>query len=88
LKNKFQHILFSRYSLLVLAVIAFILSFVFNSYYTRVSSVNHEKKALTRYIQERELDFDHFAADTVLLRKLVQDKESLDEFKSIEKRDY
>jgi signal transduction histidine kinase len=69
-------------------VIAFILSFVFNSYYTRVSSVNHEKKALTRYIQDQERDFDHLAADTVLLRKLVRNKETLDEFKSVEKKEY
>jgi len=88
LKINFRNILFSRYSLLALAIISFILSFVFNSYYTRVSAVNHEKKSLTRYIQEQEADFDAFAKDSNLLRKLVRNRESLDEFKKIEGKEY
>ena len=88
MKVNFRHILFSRYSLLALAIISFILSFVFNSYYTRVSSVNHEKKSLVRYVQRQESDFNEFTRDSVLLRKLVQNRESLDEFKKIEEKEY
>jgi len=88
LKLNFRHILLSRYSLLALAVIAFVLSFVFNAYYTRYSSVNHEKKNLTSYIQRQELDFSQFIKDSSLLRKLVQNKESLSDFKSIQNKEY
>jgi len=88
LKKTFRHILLSRYSLLALSIITFALSFVFNSYYTRVSAINHEKRSLTRYIQAKELNFNEVIKDTHLLRKLVQNKETLDEFKSLEKKDY
>ena len=88
MKNTFRHILFSRYTLLGLSIISFALSFVFNSYYTRVSAINHEKRSLTRYIQKQELNFNEVVKDTHLLRKLVQNKETLDEFKSLEEKDY
>ena len=88
MKNTFRHILFSRYTLLGLSIISFALSFVFNSYYTRVSAINHEKRSLTRYIQKQELNFNEAVKDTHLLRKLVQNKETLDEFKSLEEKDY
>jgi len=84
LKKNLQHILFSRYGLLALAVVAFVLSFVFNSYYNRFSSVNVEKKALTSYLQKKEADFNQFSKDTLLLRKILQGTEGLDEFKSME----
>jgi hypothetical protein len=74
--------------LLALCIITFALSFVFNSYYTRVSAINHEKRSLTRYIQTKELDFNEVIKDTHLLRKLVQNRETLDEFKSLEEKEY
>ena len=88
MKATSRHILFSRYSLLALSIVTFALSFVFNSYYTRVSAINHEKRSLTRYIQAEELNFNEVIKDTHLLRKLVQNKETLDEFKSLEKKHY
>ncbi|HEV8505875.1 MAG TPA: HAMP domain-containing sensor histidine kinase [Chitinophagaceae bacterium] len=88
MKTTFRHIFFSRYSLLVLSIITFALSFVFNSYYTRVSAINHERRSLTRYIQKNELNFNEVIKDTHLLRKLVQNKETLDEFKSLEEKEY
>ena len=88
MKSTFRHILFSRYTLLALSIITFGLSFVFNSYYTRVSAINHEKRSLTRYIQQKELNFQEVVKDTHLLRKLIQNRETLDEFKSLEKKEY
>ena len=88
MKTTFRHILFSRYTLLALSIITFALSFVFNSYYTRVSAISHERRSLTRYIQKNELNFNEFVKDTHFLRRLVQNKETLDEFKSIEKKEY
>lgn len=88
MKDNLRHILFSRYSLLALAAISFALSFVFNTYYTRYSSVNHEKKNLTNYIHKHEEDFIRFTKDSSLLRNLVQNRETLNEFKSIESKEY
>lgn len=78
----------SRYSLLALAVILYAASFIFNTYYTRNSSISREKKALSHYIHDKENDFDGFVKDTALLRKLILNKESLDEFAGLEKKDY
>ena len=88
MKKSLQYILLSRYSLLVLSVAAFALSFVFNSYYTRVSAVNHEKKSLTRYIQKKESDFNQLTRDSALLRKLLRNRETLTEFKTLENKHY
>jgi len=68
--------------------VAFILSFLFNSYYNRFSSVNLEKKALTNFLHRQESDFDILARDTQLLRKLMQGKETIDEFKTVQKKTY
>lgn len=88
MRKDFPHILLSRYGLLALAAVAFILSFFFKSYYNRFSSVNLEKKALTNFIQRQESDFDKLANDTQLLRTLVQGKETIDEFKTVQKKAY
>ena len=89
MKKDLQHILFSRYGLLALAIIAFVLSFVFHSYYNRFSSVSLERRELTNFIQSQEADFEHFAKDTSLLRKLMPpSKETYDEFKAVEKKKY
>ncbi|MFI5185465.1 MAG: sensor histidine kinase [Chitinophagales bacterium] len=88
MKKRFRHILFSRYSLLALAVATFALSFAFNSYVTRFSAVAHEKKSLTHYIQKEESDFNQFTGDSVLLRKLVRNRETLGEFKALKNKGY
>ncbi len=43
---------------------------------------------MTRYIQTKELNFNEVTRDTHLLRKLVQNRETLDEFKSLEAKGY
>ncbi|HMG68250.1 MAG TPA: hypothetical protein VK588_11215, partial [Chitinophagaceae bacterium] len=88
MKKGFRNILFSRYSLLVLAVGTFALSFAFNSYVTHISAVAHEKKSLTRYIQDKESDFEDFTRDSSLLRKLIKNKESLDDFKNLKNKGF
>ena len=88
MKKKFRNIFYSRYSLLALALVIFLLSFVFNSYYTRVSSVAREKRFLSGYIHAQERDFNEVLKDTVLLRKLVQQTESHEEFDDLVKKKY
>lgn len=80
--------MFSRYSLLALAIATFALSFAFNSYVTRFSVIAHEKKSLTRYIQKKESDFAQFTRDSNLLRRLVRNRETLDEFKTLKNKGY
>lgn len=50
--------------------------------------MNLEKKALTSYIQKKENDFKEFLRDTVLLRKIIKNGESLEEFKAVQKKGY
>ena len=88
MKNTLRHILYSRYSLLALSVIIFSLSFVFNAYYTKVTSVIREKKLLANYIHKQERDFNGVLKDTALLRKLVQHNESHEEFSDLERKKY
>ena len=71
-----------------MAVLLFLVSFIFNSYYTRVSSIAVEKRSITNYIQEQENDFNELAKDTALLRRLILNYESLEEFKNLEEKKY
>jgi len=88
LKYKPRDILLSRWTLLAVAVMLFLISFIFNSYYTRVSSLAVEKHSITNYIREQENDFNKFTRDTSLLRKLILNNESLEEFKELEQKKY
>jgi signal transduction histidine kinase len=74
--------------LLAAAVLLFLISFIFNSYYTRVSSLAVEKRSITNYVQEQENDFNDLVKDTALLRELILNNESLEEFKSLAKKKY
>ncbi len=86
--SKLKYFFSPRSGLLALAVIIFFLSWIFNKYYTKGSSIAREKKLLTNYIHKQQDDFDKIVTDTVLLRKLVQNEESLNELSGIEKKDY
>ena len=88
MKPLFKHIFFRHYGLLVLATLLFLLSFVFNTYYSKRSLVGRERKLLENYIQYQQKDFYKFLQDSVQLRHLVQRNESLEEFKSVESKDY
>src|SRR5207237_578520 len=74
--------------LLALAILFFALSFVFNSTRVRVSSVSHERKSLTNYIIRFEKDFLEIVKDTALLRNLITQEQSFDDFTSIEEKKY
>ncbi len=78
----------SKYSLLFLAVILFILAFVFNKLYSNRSSVAQEVRIAESYIHKKQNDFNDFLKDTSLVNRLVANKESLKELKSISKKSY
>ncbi|MCW3118306.1 MAG: hypothetical protein JWM28_2388, partial [Chitinophagaceae bacterium] len=88
MKRFLRYTFFSRYTLLLAAVLLFCLSYVFNTYYTNVTSVSREKKLLEKYIHRQQQDFADLLHDTTLLRKLIQKDESLEEFQKLESRPY
>jgi two-component system, NtrC family, nitrogen regulation sensor histidine kinase NtrY len=87
-KPRLRHILFNKYSLLFLAALLFALSFIFNKLYTNRSSVTREARLLEQYISHHEDNFNRFLADTALIRKLIEKKESLEEFDRLAARPY
>ena len=77
-----------KLTLLYIAGILFIASFI-SSYSFKISpSVRNEEKKLEAYIHEQAKDFQQFILDTVTMRKLVIRSESLETFKEISKKDY
>ena len=74
--------------LLIAATFLLLLSFVSAFYFRSQPSTNQERKALQKYIQRQQHDFDKVIRDSVLMRKLVQQKETLDNFKEISKKEY
>jgi len=83
LKKRFHHIFLSRYGLLAMAVVVYLLSYLFNTPVAKDTSVGHERKQLSSYIQKHENDFLRLVQDTGLLRRLIQEEESLEEVKEL-----
>ena len=81
--------IFSRkYLVLLLALLFFLLSFVFNTLYSNRSSVTQEVKKLERYLEKRETDFNSFTRDTLLINRLLSKEESLAEIDRFSKKPY
>ena len=80
MKSKFRHILFSKYSLLVLSAILFALSFIFSKLYTGKSFVSREGRIAEKYLAKHQRDFNDFTNDTALVRLFVDDRESKQQF--------
>lgn len=78
------NILLPKRTLLLLALGLFLLSFITAYYFKIQPSINYQQKKLERYIQQQEKEARSLLADTILMRKLVLQKESLEQFKFIE----
>ncbi|MFI5130511.1 MAG: sensor histidine kinase [Chitinophagales bacterium] len=74
--------------LLSAAIALFVLSYIFNTIYTNTSSIKVERRNAEKYLYALEEDFESFLKDTTLLVKLVQDKESEQEFHSVITKKY
>lgn len=88
MKPYWKNILLSKYSLLLLSIVLFSVSFLFNKLYTNKSSVTREVKLAENYIAAQEKSFSNFLKDTSLVRELVQGKESLGDFNRLVNRRY
>ncbi len=80
--------LLSKYSLLALASIFFILSFVFNKLYTNRTSVAREVRVAEKYLHRQQKDFNEFLKDTALVNRLFGNNESLKEFSDLASKRY
>ncbi|MGN6437960.1 MAG: sensor histidine kinase [Agriterribacter sp.] len=88
MKKFWSDILYNNGYLLIGAAWLFTLSFIFSNYWSYTSSPGGVKKALEKYIQSNEENFDLFLRDTVLLGRLISKQESEDEVKQIVQKDY
>lgn len=88
MKPPLKNILLSKYSLLALAIIFYLLSLVFNKLYTNRSSVAREVKVAERYLHRQQNDFDGFLKDTALVNRLLTDRASLNEFTRLARKSY
>ena len=62
---------------------------MFSSYYFLVKpTITNDEKALENYIANQEKAFNKLIQDTVLMRKLVQKKESLEDFERVADEQY
>ncbi len=77
-----------KLALLITAIVLFLLSYVSSFYFYVNPSVGYEKKRLEKYIHNQEKDFQEFLEDSALIRKLIQKRESLEEFKNIAEKEY
>ncbi|PZR21305.1 MAG: histidine kinase [Citrobacter freundii] len=77
-----------KYSLLVLALLLFTLSFFFNKIYTNRSTVTDEVRLAQKYLQKHEEDFNQFLTDTALLFRLAENVEPLQDLEKTTSKKY
>jgi hypothetical protein len=88
LKFSLLHSNLRRFSLLIFAALLFVVSF-FSAWYFKVQpSINYQHRALQRYVSREEKDAVQLLRDSMLLRKLVLQTETLEEFKSVQEKGY
>lgn len=75
-------------SLLFFAAALVALSFLSTWYLGSQPSVKYQQRQLQHYVSKQQRDAQKLLADTVLLRKLVLQTESLEEFKKVEAKEY
>ncbi len=74
--------------LLLLAALLFIFSYAFNKLYTNHSSISREVKLAEDYIHRHQKNFTNFIEDSSLVKNLLTNKESLDEFSKVTAKKY
>lgn len=75
-------------NLIFAALLLMLLSLATSYYFQKVPTITNEVKDLENYVQDQEEDFIALVGDTVMMRKLVQRKESLEEFTRIGEKKY
>jgi hypothetical protein len=79
---------FPRLYLLIAAFVLLVLSYLSSLYFRTQPSVFVEQKSLSKYIHQQQRDFNELVKDSLLMRKLVQQNETLAEFKKVAQKLY
>ncbi|HEX2534964.1 MAG TPA: HAMP domain-containing sensor histidine kinase [Chitinophagaceae bacterium] len=88
MKPPFAHNRLSKSVLLITAAVLLGLSFL-TAYYFRVNpSIGFEERKLEQYIHRQQEHYSKLVSDTALLRKLVQNQESMTDFQSVARHDF
>jgi two-component system nitrogen regulation sensor histidine kinase NtrY len=87
-KKFFDNMFFRKYGLLILSVILFAASFIFNTFYFKSTSLTREAKLLEKYLHVRQLDFENLVSDTVVINQLVNRQELQQTFVQLAEKDY
>jgi len=83
-----KNILLNKFSLLWLSALFFILALVLNKLNSNRSSVIQEVRVAEKYLHQTQKDFDKFLKDSALIKRLLYNNESLDEFSGISNKKY
>ncbi|HUR66495.1 MAG TPA: hypothetical protein VMZ03_09080, partial [Chitinophagaceae bacterium] len=88
MKSFLQKIYRGKHLLLLLAILLFALSFIFNKLYSNRSTVGPEVKKIERYLARQQNDFEKFLDDTSVINRLLDRKETQQEFIDLTKKPY
>lgn len=86
-KNALYNFL-AHYGLLLLAAVLFIFSIGFNKIYSENTSISREVRLLENYLHQQEKDFSEFLQDTSLIRRLYENRESIEDFNKVVAKNY
>jgi len=87
-KPRLRNILFGKYTILILGVLLFSLSFVFSKVYNNQSFVTNEVIRAEHYLKKHSDDFKRFLNDSTLINELLHENESLSQFDKLSGKDY
>ena len=88
MKLNLRNIFSGKYLLLVLAIVLFALSFLFNKLYSNRSFVAQEVNRMEKYLARHEKDFNDFVKDTFLVNRLMAREETKTEFSRLAEKPY
>lgn len=88
MKGLSRHMLPGKYVILLLAVLLFTASFVFNKIYSNRSLVTQEAAKLEKYLRSNEFDFREVLKDTGLVNRLLERNSSTQEYEKLTRKPF
>lgn len=88
MKKIIKNIFFREYGLLILSVVLFAFSFIFNNIYFNKTSVSREVNLLQKYLHRNQEDFSELLKNNSLIRAFYEKKESLQDFDKLASKKY
>ncbi|HUM97900.1 MAG TPA: HAMP domain-containing sensor histidine kinase [Chitinophagaceae bacterium] len=78
----------SRYGILSLSALMFVLSIIFNKQLNRANAVERVARLAENYIQKQQKDFEKFLKDTAFVNSLLSNDETLKDVTRLSKKAY